>query len=69
MVDFVLLKKGGESKMEWTHVLALIGGNAAIVLPLWLHLEAKMDEQSRRIEDLMRDFHGRLCAIEERGKK
>lgn len=55
--------------MEWTHVLALIGGNAAIVLPLWLHLEAKMDEQSRRIEDLMRDFHGRLCAIEERGKK
>lgn len=50
--------------MEWTQVLALVLGNAAIVIPLWLHLENKMDEQSRRIEDLMRDFHGRLCNLE-----
>lgn len=55
--------------MEWTQILALILGNAAIFIPLWLHLESRMDEQSRRIEDMMRDFHGRLCSIEERNKK
>lgn len=52
--------------MEWTQVLALILGNAAIVIPLWLHLENKMDEQSQRLEQESKDFHGRLCQIEER---
>jgi hypothetical protein len=55
--------------MEWLQVLAMIAGNCAVIIPLWLHLEGKMDEQSRRIEDLMRDFHGRLCSIEEKNRK
>jgi hypothetical protein len=55
--------------MNWLQIVALIAGNAAFIIPLWLHLEGKMDEQSHRIEDLMRDFHGRLCALEERSKK
>lgn len=59
--------------MDWLQILAVLVGNAAVVIPLWLHLETKMDQQAarvedqgRRIEDMMRDFHGRLCAIEER---
>lgn len=63
--------------MNWTQLLALILGNAAIIIPLWLHLEAKMDEQARRLEDMMRefkkdwatetkDFHGRLCSLEQK---
>lgn len=65
--------------MDWLQVLGVLIGNAAIVIPLWLHLETKMDqqaalmssqsqEQNKRIEDMMRDFHGRLCTIEERNK-
>lgn len=46
--------------MDWLQVLAVMAGNAAIVIPLWLHLESRMDEQGRRIEDMMRDFHGKL---------
>jgi hypothetical protein len=49
--------------MEWSQVLALILGNAAVIIPLWLHIESKLDEQNRRIEDLMREFHGRLCTV------
>lgn len=52
--------------MDWLQVLALVAANAAIVVPLWLHLETKMDNHANRTEDMMRDFHGRLCAIEER---
>lgn len=55
--------------MDWLQVLAIMAGNAAVVIPLWLHLESRMDEQGRRMEDMMRDFHGRLCAIEERNRK
>lgn len=54
--------------MDWIQILALIAGNAAFIIPLWLHLETKMDDQSRRIENLMRDFHGRLCTLEEKNK-
>ncbi len=38
----------------------------------WRHMDAKMEstrELVRAIHDEMKDFHGRLCAIEERNKK
>ncbi len=34
-------------------------------IPLYLH----MSSQVQAIQDEIRDFHGRLCAIEERNKK
>jgi len=73
--------------MEWTHILGLIFGNLAVILPLWLwnRAESRADirhmETSQRnmeawlkgtldgIREEMKDFHGRLCAIEERNKK
>ena len=72
--------------MEWTQVFALIGGNLALILPLWLwnrtesradnrHMDAKLEANQKQvielisaIKDEMKDFHGRLCAIEERNK-
>ena len=69
--------------MEWYHVLGIVLGNMTIVLPLWLwaraesrsdyrHLDAKIDairELTYAIHSEMKDFHNRLCAIEERNKR
>ena len=59
--------------MEWYHVLAIVLGNGALILPLWLwsRTEANSDRRDilnliRSIQDEMKDFHGRLCTIEER---
>jgi len=86
-VGCALLKKGELNNMEWTHVLAMILGNAAWVLPMffWNRAEGRADarkadqdnkELRRELIDVMRsidqeikDFHGRLCAIEERRGK
>lgn len=63
-------------------ILALVLGNAAFIIPLFLwnrsesradirHMDAKLEstrELVRAIYDEMKDFHNRLCKIEE-GKK
>ena len=66
--------------MEWLHVLTIIGANLGftLLLFLWIRTEANadrrelysmvMDLQSEYREEL-RDYHGRLCAIEEARKK
>jgi glucose uptake protein GlcU len=58
--------------MDWTQVLAIIGSNIALILimfgttvAIWLHTDKKIEA----IQNEMKDFHGRLCAIEERNKK
>ncbi len=69
--------------MEWTHVMALLFGNLAIILPLWLwnrsesrsdvrHMDNKIDairELTYAIHTEMKDFHSRLCIIEERNRR
>lgn len=62
--------------MDWTQVLAIIGGNAATFLPIffWLRSEANADRRDIikiliEMKDEMKEFHGRLCAIEERKNK
>lgn len=74
--------------MDWLQILALIFGNAAIFIPLWLHLDNKMHDQSGKASAMIqaqsektteiitalsntmaqesKDFHGRLCALEEK---
>jgi hypothetical protein len=63
--------------------VVLIIGMLGTVIGLWLHQDKKLDEYRqnadvdrreivgliRAIQDEMKDFHGRLCAIEERSKK
>jgi len=62
--------------MEWTQVLAIIGSN--IVLFLWVRAESRADHRALEnwtktmlssIQQEIKDFHGRLCAIEERNRE
>ncbi len=62
--------------MEWTHVMALLFGNLAIILPLWLWSRSESRTDTRHmlmlidgIQKEIKDFHARLCVIEERNKK
>jgi hypothetical protein len=56
----------------WMQVLTIIGSNLVIMLTFFgvsISLHNGMREEVRAIQDEIRDFHGRLCAIEERNKK
>lgn len=57
--------------MDWIQVLAIIGSNIALILimfgttvSMWLHTDKKIEA----IHQEMKDFHSRLCDIEERSK-
>jgi hypothetical protein len=58
--------------MGWLQVISLFLANAGLILWFrsesrndWRHMDAKVDA----IHEEIKDFHGRLCAIEERNKK
>jgi len=58
--------------MEWAQLITLISAMAGMFL--WNRSEANSDRRNmtnliKAIEVEMKDFHGRLCAIEERNKK
>jgi hypothetical protein len=69
--------------MEWLQVISLFLANAGLILWFraesrsdWRHMDNKLDttvnairEEITAIKEEMKDFHGRLCAIEERKKK
>jgi hypothetical protein len=69
--------------MDWTQVLTIVGANVALMigmfstyLSLYLHSDKKLEDFRKETTDLMKaiqeemkDFHGRLCAIEERNRK
>jgi hypothetical protein len=57
--------------MDWTQVLTIVGSNIALIIVMfsttimmWLHTDKKIEA----IQQEMKDFHGRLCAIEERNR-
>ena len=63
--------------MEWLQILTLILGNVSIIVPLFLwnrsesradyrHLEAGVNSQLTGIREEIKDFHGRLCSLEEK---
>lgn len=55
--------------MDWTQVLTVFGvmaTNLITVITLYIHSDNKMNTALKTISDEMKDFHGRLCAIEER---
>ena len=69
--------------MELGTLCALILGNGALIIPLFLwnrsesradirHMDAKLEanrELVRAIYQESKDFHARLCTIEERNRK
>lgn len=53
-------------------VLAIIGSNLIIMLTFFgvtIALHLSMKDDVRAIQAEMKDFHGKLCAIEERNKE
>jgi len=68
--------------MQWEQVLTILGGNLALFLWAvrmcrtdYLHLDKKLEENRKEtnsilnaIKDEIKDFHNRLCKIEERKK-
>ena len=55
----------------WLQLLTVVGANLAMFM--WARTEARHDQQEIRqlvkeIQQEMKDFHARLCAIEERNK-
>ena len=58
--------------MEWVQVIVIVGSN--ILMFLWVRGEANADRHSMlqmidSIQKEIKDFHGRLCSIEERRKQ
>lgn len=58
--------------MEWAQVITVIFANLAAFM--WSRKESNDDRRQmlnlmQGIQTEMKDFHGRLCAIEERKKK
>lgn len=68
--------------MEWIQVLTIAGANIAMFLwsvrqanTFYMHLDKKMEDNRKEttqiikaIQEDMKDFHDRLCIIEERRK-
>jgi hypothetical protein len=53
-------------KMDWIQLLVLMGTMLGTVLGIVIPLHLHTLVQLKAIADEMKDFHGRLCAIEER---
>lgn len=54
--------------MDWTQVLAIIGGNAAMFIPIffWLRSEANADRRDiltiiREIQEEQKEFHTKIA--------
>lgn len=61
-----------DRKIAWQPLVELIVVLMTILgstIPLYLHTDNKLETVLRAMNTEMKDFHGRLCAIEERGKK
>jgi hypothetical protein len=64
--------------MDWTQVLTIVGAILAIVVANWYMFLWSISETNAQIIKIenwileihkeMKDFHGKLCAIEERKK-
>lgn len=59
--------------MDWVQALAIIVANIAVIIPLflWIRSEGNNDRRELRgildeIKNEMKDFHGRMCTLEER---
>lgn len=50
-------------------VIACLFTILSVIICLFLYLANKIDTLQKSVFDEMKDFHGKLCAIEERNKK
>ena len=54
---------------------AIVATILGVVVPLFIHMDNKMEKRMQKTDEIIdairqdiRDFHGRLCAIEERNR-
>jgi len=52
--------------MEWTQAIAIIGSTFGMIIGMMLFMIREMRQISRDIHAESKDFHGRLCRLEER---
>lgn len=59
--------------MDWSQVMAIIGGNAALFIPMffWLRTEANADRRDimnilLEMKDEMKEFHSNILRIYEK---
>ena len=65
-------EKNSQTKIQWQPLVELVVVLLTILgstIPLYLHTDTKLENAINGIREDMRDFHGRLCAIEERNKR
>lgn len=62
--------------MDWLQITSLFLANAGLIVWFraesrndWRHMDAKVDAMQKAIHEEMKDFHARLCVIEERRSK
>lgn len=62
--------------MDWIQVVVILAANLGVFIPMLLHSDSKMEshrketnEILRGIAEEMKDFHARLCVIEDRRTK
>lgn len=55
--------------MDWIQVIVMMMGILGTILGVVIPLHLNTLTTLKAIQDEMKDFHGRLCAIEERNKK
>ena len=61
-----------KDRIQWQPIVEMIIVLMTILgstIPLYIHTDSKIEHALEGIREEMRDFHGRLCAIEERNKK
>jgi uncharacterized membrane protein len=54
--------------MDWVQLLALVGTMLVTVIGIVIPMHLNTLSHLKAIAEEMKDFHGRLCAIEERNK-
>jgi hypothetical protein len=57
---------------SWLQVLSLFLANAGLMI--WFRCESRndwrhMDDRTNAIQQEIKDFHGRLCSLEEKNRK
>ena len=60
-----------EIKIQWQPLIEMIIVLFTILgttIPLYLHTDSKLESILKEMRSEMKDFHGRLCSIEERNK-
>lgn len=58
--------------IQWQPLIEMIIVLVTILgftIPLYIHTDSKLEAAINGIREDMRDFHGRLCAIEERNRE